>query len=92
MKRYFLGWENIKWIIRELGKMYSSTISFFSKKRIESGLAFIIGQWGMIFFMLENHSNMSTSDLVLWTGVEFLIAGYTTHHIQKEKREKENGG
>ena len=37
MKRYFLGWENIKWIIRELGKMYSSTISFFSKKRIESG-------------------------------------------------------
>ena len=42
--------------------------------------------------MLENHSNMSTSDLVLWTGVEFLIAGYTTHHIQKEKREKENEG
>ena len=92
MKKYFLGWENIKWIIRELGKMYSATTSFFSKKRIESGIAFIIGQWGMIFFMLENHSSMSTSDLVLWTGVEFLIAGYTTHHIQKEKREKENNG
>jgi hypothetical protein len=92
MKKYFFGWENIKWLVREIGEMYSSRKSFFSKKRIESGLAFIIGQWGMIFFLLENHSKMTTSDLVLWSGVEFLIAGYTTHQIQKEKRNNENEG
>jgi ribosomal protein S17E len=92
MKKYFFGWENIKWLVRELGEMYSSRKSFFSKKRIESGLAFIIGQWGMIFFLLENHAKMTTSDLVLWSGVEFLIAGYTTHQIQKEKKNNENEG
>jgi len=88
MKRYFFGWENIKWLCRETYSIYSSRKSFFSKKRIESGVAFIIGQWGMIFFLMENHSKMSTSDLVLWAGVEFLIAGYTTYQIQKEKREE----
>jgi hypothetical protein len=92
MKKYFFGWENIKWLVREIGEMYSSRKSFFSKKRIESGLAFIIGQWGMIFFLLENHAKMTTSDLVLWSGVEFLIAGYTTHQIQKEKKDKEQEG
>jgi hypothetical protein len=92
MKKYFFGWENIKWLVREIGEMYSSRKSFFSKKRIESGLAFIIGQWGMIFFLLENHAKMTTSDLVLWSGVEFLIAGYTTHQIQKEKKNNENEG
>jgi hypothetical protein len=35
---------------------------------------------------------MTTSDLVLWSGVEFLIAGYTTHQIQKEKKDKEQEG
>jgi len=40
-KKFFFGWENIKWVISELGKMYSSKPSFFSKKRIESGVAFI---------------------------------------------------
>ena len=90
MKRYFLGWENIKWIIRELGKMYSSTVSFFSKKRIESGIAFIIAQWGMIFFLLEKISIMTTSDLAIWAGIEFAVSGYIINQIQKEKRQPSN--
>jgi hypothetical protein len=48
MKTYFFGWTNIKWFISEIGKMYSSKDSYFSKKRIESGIAFAISQWGMI--------------------------------------------
>lgn len=92
MKKYFFGWQNIKWLIKEVGEMYSSRKSFFSKKRIESGIAFVIGQWGMIFFLMENHSKMTTSDLVLWSGVEFIIAGYTTHQIQKEKKNNNQEG
>lgn len=92
MKKYFFGWQNIKWLIKEVGEMYSSRKSFFSKKRIESGIAFVIGQWGMIFFLMENHSKMTTSDLVLWSGVEFIIAGYTTHQIQKEKKNNDQEG
>jgi hypothetical protein len=49
-KKLFFGWENIKWLIREVTNMYSSKESFFSKKRIESGIAFIVAQWGMISF------------------------------------------
>lgn len=86
--KFFFGWENIKWVISELGKMYSSKPSFFSKKRIESGIAFVIAQWGMIFFLLEKHSDMSITDLVMWTGVEFAVSGYMIHQIQKEKKEE----
>lgn len=85
MKKYFFGWTNIKWFIKEIAALYSGKNSYFSKKRIESGIAFIIGQWGMIYFIMQNISTMSTSDIVLWSGVEFAISGYMLNQIQKEK-------
>ena len=88
-KKYFFGWENIKWFIREINKIYSSQPSFYSKKRIESGIAFIIAQWGMIFFLLEKHSTLTMTDLIMWAGVEFAISGYIIHQIQKEKKTDE---
>lgn len=87
-KKLFFGWENIKWFIREIGKIYSSKKSIFSKKRIESGIAFIIAQWGMIFFLVEKHSVLSMTDLIMWAGVEFAISGYIIHQIQTEKKKK----
>jgi hypothetical protein len=85
-KNLFLGWENIKWIAKELGAMYSSRKSYFSKKRIESGVAFIVAQWGMIFFLLEKHTDMISSDLAIWAGIEFAVSGYIVNQIQKEKK------
>jgi len=70
-------------------KTNSSKESFFSKKRIESGIAFIIAQWGMIFFLLEKHSTLTMTDLIMWAGVEFAISGYIIHQIQKEKKTDE---
>jgi len=93
MKKLFFGWTNIKWIIKELTALYSGEASYFSKKRIESGVAFIVGQWGMIYFLVNNNSTMTASDIVLWAGVEFAIAGYMVNQIQKEKfkdEEEEN--
>ena len=84
-KKYFFGWSNIKWGIKEIIKIYSYNNSFFSKKRIESGVAFIIAQWGMIYFLSYKINSMSTSDMVMWAGVEFAISGYIIHQIQKEK-------
>lgn len=84
--KYFFGWTNIKWFIKEIGEMYSSKKSYFSKKRIESGIAFIIAQWGMIFFLLEKHSIMTSSDLAVWAGIEFAVSGYIINQIQKEKK------
>jgi len=85
MKKYFFGWQNIKWLIKEVMALYSGDMSYFSKKRIESGVAFIVGQWGMVYFLVNNIQSMSASDIVLWSGVEFAIAGYMINQIQKEK-------
>lgn len=87
MKNLFFGWGNIKWLIREIGNLYTGKDSYFSKKRIESGIAFIIGQWGMIYFLVKNIESLTSSDIVLWSGVEFAIAGYIVNAIQKEKKE-----
>ena len=86
-KKWFFGWTNIKWLIKELVNLYSNSSSCFSKKRIESGVAFIIGQWGMVYFLMEKLHTMDTADIVLWAGVEFAISGYVLNQIQKEKRE-----
>jgi hypothetical protein len=88
--KWFFGWSNIKWFIKEIGNLYSAKPAFFSKKRIESGLAFIIGQWGMIYFLLENHGKLTASDIAIWAGIEFAIAGYMVSHIQKEKQNTED--
>lgn len=87
-KNYFFGWENMKWFFSELNKIYSNQPSFFSKKRLESGIAFAIAQWGMIYFLLDKHSTMTMTDMLMWSGVEFAVAGYIIHQIQKEKKEE----
>lgn len=83
----FFGWNNIKWLIREIGKLYSSESSYFSKKRFESSIAFIIAQWGMILYLSNNYSTLTMSDFLLWTGAEFIIAGYYVTQIQREKKD-----
>jgi hypothetical protein len=66
--------------------LFTGKPSYFSKKRVESGIAFFIGQWGMIYFVIENLSKMTTSDMVLWAGVEFAVSGYMVNQIQEEKK------
>ena len=85
-KKWFFGWSNIKWLIKELIKQYSNDKSYFSKKRVESGIAFVIGQFGMVYFLIINIEKLTSSDITLWAGVEFAIAGYMLNHIQKEKK------
>jgi hypothetical protein len=85
-KKWFFGWTNVKWLIKELINLYTTKNSYFSKKRIESGIAFIIGQWGMIYFLTKNIDKLTTSDITLWAGLEFAIAGYIVSQIQKEKK------
>jgi hypothetical protein len=89
-RKYLFGWTNLKFVLRELVKLYSPQPSFFSKKRLESGMAFIIAQFGMIYFLTIKISTMTASDLAIWAGIEFAVAGYIINHIQKEKRESNN--
>jgi len=85
-KTYFFGWTNIKRFVMEILKIYSNQPSFFSKKRIESSIAFIIGQWGMIYFLLHSLSTISAGDFAIWAGIEFAVAGYIINYIEKGKK------
>lgn len=78
-------WVNIKWFFKEWINVYSDRPSFFSKKRVESGIGFIIAEWGMIFFLLENITTMGMSGFALWASIQFFVAGYMVNQIQKEK-------
>lgn len=82
----FFGWVNIKWAMREFLKVYSDEPSFFSKKRIESSIAFIIAQIGMVIYFYYNYKVMDMSDFVLWVGIEFAVSGYYVTQIQREKK------
>lgn len=84
-KKYFFGWTNIKWVIKELAAMYSGSSSYFSKKRIESGVAFIALQWAFIYYFLEHHNTMTPSDVLIILAPQLAICGYMINSIQKEK-------
>ena len=81
--------ENLKWFGKEIMTMYSSKPSFFSKKRIESGIAFIIAKIGMLTYFFEHHTTMDMSSMLMWASTEFAIAGWTISQIQKEKKGSE---
>ena len=85
-KKYFFGWSNIKKGITEIIRVYSNKPSFFSKKRIESGIAFIIAQWGMVFYLLKKYPDLTMTDMIMWATIQFGVSGYIIHQIQKEKK------
>lgn len=85
-KWYSVVKDKVKWLFSELLAMYSGKSSYFSKKRVESGVAFIIAQWGMIFFLLEKHSTLSMGEFLLWAAAEFAVSGYIINKIQQEKK------
>lgn len=84
-KKYFFGWTNLKWFLKELRDIYSNKNSYFSKKRVESGIAFLIAQWGMIFFLLQKYQTLTMGEFILWAAAEFAVSGYIINKIQKEK-------
>lgn len=87
MKNIKKAWAAIKWFFTEVMNIYSDSPSFFSKKRIESGIAFFIAQWGMVYWLLTKFETMNTSDFAMWAGIELAAAGYMVSQIQKEKKE-----
>jgi hypothetical protein len=87
MKKYLFGWTNIKWLIKQLIALGSNNPSYFSKKRIESGIAFVVAQFGMIYFLVKNVGTMDVYDICIWATTEFAVAGYMISQIQREKKE-----
>ena len=80
-------YENIKWFFSEILKIYSNEKSFFSKKRIESGIGFIIAEWGMIYYLINKIATIDAFGFGLWATIQFFIAGYIIKQIQNEKND-----
>lgn len=78
--------KNIVWFFTEIMNLWSDKPSHFSKKRVESSIAFIIAQVGMIWYLLTHMNTMDVYALLMWAGAEFLIAGYQISHTQREKK------
>ena len=86
----FFGWENFKWLCRELLKVGSSQQGYFSKKRMESGVAFLIlqyGMWDILQHLIEKETT-SMSDFAIWAGIEAFICGYALNKIEAAKESK----
>jgi hypothetical protein len=77
--------KKFKWFFKELVLIYSNKPSFLSKKRIESGISFLIAQIGMVFFLAVKYDSLSMGEFILWASAEFAVAGYIVNQIQKEK-------
>jgi hypothetical protein len=88
----FFGWNNIKFLIKELVKIGSNKPSFFSKKRMESGVAFLVLQFGMLEILdyLISRESTPMSDFAIWAGIEAFICGYALNKIEEAKARKNN--
>lgn len=77
----------MRYYIKELIKMYSNEASFFSKKRVESGIAFTLAQIFLIVFFCHNLEQLTTTEIVAISSLEFTISGYMINQIQKQKKD-----
>jgi len=84
-----IGRCSFKRYMKELIKMFSGEPSFFSKKRIESGIAFWFAFWMTIFYLKKNPNMDIWAFGYILTSWMF-ISGYVISAIQNEK--KLNGG
>jgi len=85
-KKYFFGWTNIKWLIRELIAVWSNGNSYFSKKRIESTIAFASAVGAILGFMISHRATITNSEVLSDATLLFVISGYMVNQIQKEKK------
>lgn len=75
----------ITWYLKELIAMYSAGETFFSKKRIESGIAFLFALIVTIYYVYQKIDIMDIWQFGYIMTTWLFIAGYTVNQIQKEK-------
>lgn len=83
--KWLFGTTNIRWGIKELIKLGSSQPSFFSQKRIQSGIAFWVLMGGCIYYLCINIVGMSATDFLLWCAIPCAICGIYLTKIEAAK-------
>jgi len=81
--------RSVKNLFNEILDIYSDKPSRFSKKRIESGIGFLIAEYGMLKYLnlrLAQSPIMPIAEFLIWATAQFAVAGYIINEIQKEKK------
>ena len=84
-KKYFFGWENIKWVILQIGLTLSNQESFFSSKRIERVILFNTAVVSWMIWFYYHFRTITYTEMMATTGMLFIYAGYTMNMTEKEK-------
>lgn len=83
-KRYFFGWENIKWFIREIRETFSNRPSYFSRKRIESFFLFITACTGLNYWYYTHIEKIDYTMAIAIFVAQIGYAGYQVTQIRKD--------
>jgi hypothetical protein len=84
-KRFFFGWNNIKFVIVELVKTFSNIPSIFSSKRIERGLFVLSGLGAIVYYIIANIHKLSSGEIIALSSVLLTCGGYLLKQTQTEK-------
>lgn len=88
-KKYFLGWANIKWFIKEVVATMSDEPSLLSKKRVQEWMLFLSAWISAMAWFIYHFRGMDIGTLLAYVGTLFAYAGYQTIQIQREKKRNE---
>lgn len=83
-KKYFFGWTNIKWFVRELVATFSNTPSHFSRKRIQSFFVFMSAIIGLnVWLYLHIYEIDYIAIMSIFAG-QVAYDGYQIREIRKD--------
>lgn len=77
--------KSLIWFPKEILKLYSNQESYFSKKRIEGGAAFIFSLGFTICYSIINIHVITPTEQVILITPWLLICGYNVSKTQEEK-------
>src|ERR1035437_7679268 len=86
LPKTFIGYTNIKFVIKELIKMYSNQPSFFDRKKINEGIAFYAAISMDLCYVYSHRHTLSSSEALFHVGTLLAISGYHLNETQKEKK------
>lgn len=85
LPKCLFGYSNFKWLIKELLKMYSNQPSFFSRKRVNEGIAFYSAIGIDLCYVYIHRWDLSSAECLFHVMTLLGIAGYHLKEIAKEK-------
>jgi hypothetical protein len=77
----------LKFYVKEFIGIYSVNETFFSKKRIESGIAFLFALGVTMYYVYKKIDTLDIFSFGYIMTTWLFIAGYVVNQIQKEKKD-----